>query len=67
MAFKKPGPDERFKAGVRLRAREYAMSNDRGHEPRTVHDARYQRVVDAIDEHGPNNSWKQRAKLNVTQ
>ena len=61
MAFKKPGPDEIFKAGVRLRAREYAMSNDRGH------DARYQRVVDAIDEHGPNNSWKQRAKLNVTQ
>ena len=59
-AFKKPGPDERFKAGVRLRAREYAMSNDRGH------DARYQLVVDAIDKHGPSDGWRQRAKLNVT-
>ena len=59
-AFKKPGPDERFKAGAQLRAREYAMSNDRGH------DARYQLVVDAIDKHGPTDGWKQRAKLNVT-
>ena len=36
------------------------VSNDRGH------DARYQRVVDAIDEYGPNDAWKQRAKVNVT-
>ena len=33
------------------------VSNDRGH------DARYQRVVDAIDEYGPNDAWKQRAKV----
>lgn len=58
-AFEKPGPHERFKAGVRRVARERAMA-DRGHAPQ------FQLVVDAIDGTGATDFWKRRAKADVT-
>jgi hypothetical protein len=58
-AFEKPGPHERFKAGVRRVARERAMA-DRGHAPQ------FQRVVDAIDGTDATDFWKRRAKVDVT-
>ena len=57
-AFEKPGPHDRFKAGVRERARD--MAQDRGHDPR------YQKIVDTIEGVGPTPGWKKRAKVDVT-
>ena len=36
------------------------MSSDRGHDPR------WQKVIDCIDEHGPTDTWKKNAKVDVT-
>ena len=57
-AFEKPGPHERFKAGRRLVAQKLAM--EQGHAPQ------FQRVVNAIEEHGASEGWKRRAKVDVT-
>ena len=57
-AFEKPGPDDRFKAGIRRAAQELAM--EQGHAPQ------FQLVSNTIEEHGATDGWKRRAKIDVT-